>query len=245
MNFDDKYVLILDDEPYAMKQSYKSITNFVTPKHVFCAKSALEAIKIMEGEKIDLAFIDIEMPDTNGFTVVEYIASNFINTKYVFLTGHTEFGAKSYDYEPLDFLIKPIDIIRLKKTFERFDKSLIHEEVQDNLVAVDTGTGFILLSPTDICYIAKENRKILIQCDNQSYKVNSSLDELEIIFSDYGFIRTHQSFLVPLSRIESVEHSRFGNTYSAKLNSGQLIPVSRNRYGKLRDYLFSRGIKFI
>lgn len=245
MNLENIKVLIVDDDAAVIQQSKSAIAGFVQEKNIICATSAIETIKIVETQKVDLAFIDVEMPDTNGFLISDYIRSARLQIKYVFLTGHVELGAKSYDYEPLDFLSKPIDIVRLKKTFEKYESSLSFKDFSENFVAVETNAGFMLISPSDISYIAKENRRTLIYCTDKTYSVKYSLDELEVIFSDYDMFRTHQSYLVSIRKLAGVFPTDFGRTYFAKLNDGGSVPVSRYKYAKLREHLSSRGIRFM
>lgn len=241
----DVKVLILDDEPAVLEQSRIAVANFVSEGNIICSSSAIETMRIIETQPVDLVFIDVEMPDTNGFSVADYIASVNSKIKYVFLTGHSELAAQSYDYEPLDFLSKPIDILRLRKTFERYEASFVNKDFSKERIAVDTSAGFVLLSPSEISYISKENRKTLIHCTNKTYSVQYSLDEMEMIFRNFGLLRVHQSYLAPLARIVSVMPADFGKTYWAKLKDGNKVPVSQKRYPQLREHLSSRGIRFL
>lgn len=245
MKLENTIVLLLDDMISCLEESKIAISEFVKEENIVCASSAVEAMRIIESRPIDLAFLDVEMPMTNGFSMAKYISKKQPKIKYVFLTGHSELGAESYDYEPLDFLCKPIDIIRLRKTFERYEMATQKKDFNSDMVAIDTNAGFILLSPYKINYISKENRKTLIHCSDQVYQVQYSLEELGIIFSEYGIFRTHQSFLVTLNRIVRVEQADFGKTYTAILDGGKKVPVSRNQYGKLREHLANSGIRFM
>ena len=245
MSFDNIKALLLDDETISLEHSRAVLESYLPQDHIFAVHSAVEAMRLLEIETVDLVFIDIEMPDTNGFSMAEYIHTTYPQIKVVFLTGHVELGMKSFDYEPLDFLSKPVDVLRLRKTLERFEAACRRGNRSGELVALDTGTGLSLLSPADILYIAKEKRKTVIHCVEQQYAVQYTLDELEVIFGDYGIFRTHQSFLVPLHRIVSVLPADFGKTYFANLNDGSQIPVSRIQYSKLRGYLSQQGIRIL
>lgn len=238
-------VLIVDDDPISLEQSRQKIARCAENGQLFTAQNAEEVLAVLERTPIDLAFVDVEMPDTDGFTVVEYLRRRQPQAKYVFLTGHSELGAKSYDYEPLDFLCKPVDALRLRRTFDRFARSRGGHRPAGEQVAVEGANGFVLISPADILYIARENRKTVIHCLRENHTVKYSLDELETIFSDFGLFRLHQSYLVPLERIASVRRAEFGKTYSAALTDGTQIPVSREKYGALRDYLARAGIPFV
>ena len=239
-------VLIVDDDEKSLALSRRTMEHLVDPDRIRCARSAAETMALLESEKIDLAFLDIDMPDTSGFAIAEYIARNQPQTKLVFLTGYVDFAARSYDYEALDFLIKPIDLMRLRKTMERYEARSQQQTKDYERIAVDTSVGFVLLSPEEIAYVGKERRTVTLHCTGGSqYVVRHSMDELEAVFSDYGFLRIHQSYLAPLSNIISVRPSRFGKTYEAVLSDGASLPVSREKYQKLRSFLVSRGVQFI
>ena len=245
MNYSNLRVLVLDDEPVSMEQTQAALKAFLPEENIFCAASTVEAMRILEFHPVEIVFLDIEMPDTDGFSVAEYIHESYPHVKVVFLTGHVELGAKSFDYEPFDFLGKPIDVMRLRKTLDRFEASKRDSAFSKELVAVDTGTGLVMLAPSDILYIAKEKRRTVIHCAGQDYTVPYSLEEMEAIFSDYGLFRTHQSVLVPLSKIISVRSAEFGKTYVATLSGGVQVPVSRIQYSKLRGHLTAQGIRIL
>ena len=162
----------------------------------------------------------------------------------MFLTGHADFALESYDYEPVDYLIKPVDLSRLARTFERLEDR--REQRPSGKVAVRFGQEYDLVDPQKIAYICKEKRKIWIRMeDGSEYQTTSSLEELEKIFEDYGFFRCHQSFLIPIADVERVSTGRFGQTYEATLQNGTVIPVSRGKYGLLREKLETLGIPFV
>lgn len=240
-------VLIVDDDEKSLLLSRYAMEQLVPPERIHCARTAAEALRTLETEKIDLAFLDIDMPDTSGFSIADDIRRTRPQTSYVFLTGYVNFAAQSYDYEPLDFLTKPIDLMRLRKTLERYEaRKQPSAPRSGERIAVDTSEGFVLLAPQEIAYIGKELRLIQLHCrSGQSYTVRHSLDELESVFSDFGFFRIHQSYLAPLSNIISVRASHFGKTYEAVLSDQTCLPVSRDRYQKLRSYLMDRGIRFL
>ena len=116
-------VLIIDDEPVVLEESRRKIAVYVEEQGIYTASDSEKVMSILASTPVDLVFIDMQMPDTDGFAIASYIQSALPETRYVFLTGHAELGAKSYEYEPLDFLCKPLDVLRLQKTFERFEKS--------------------------------------------------------------------------------------------------------------------------
>lgn len=238
-------VLLVDDDGHALTQSKSKIEIYVPPERIFTATNSVEIMRIVESVPIDLAFLDVEMPDTDGFFVANYLQENQPKAKYVFLTGHVELGAKSYDYEPLDFLCKPMDVMRLQKTFERFARTRQGAAGREERIAIEAAAGLVMIYPSEISYITRENRKSVIYCGDQKYTVRSSLDELELIFSDFGLFRCHQSYLIPLGKIRQVKPSEFGRTFWAVLDTGDRIPVGRSKYAPLRQEISEYGARFI
>lgn len=237
-------VLVIDDNSQAAKGSIEAIQNFVPKEQIQYAQNAAEAMQILREGQTRLVFLDIDMPDTSGFSLADYLDTHYKGIPYVFLTGYADFALQSYEHEPLDFLTKPVDVIRLQKTFDRFEAR--GERGASGKVAVQTAQGFALLSPETILYIAKEGRKNFIYCDSgQTYEVGHTLGELEVILEEYGFFRCHQSYLVPFERIERVSMSGFGKTYGAVLEDGTTVPVSRDKYPLLRKSLVKRGVRFM
>lgn len=241
-------VLIVDDDAPSLNMSRKAMEALLPAENIRCASTAAETIAILGEGQVDLVFLDIDMPDTSGFSIAEYLGKNCPQVKFVFLTGYVDFAARSYDYEPLDFLTKPIDLMRLRKTLERYELRSQPSATPPacERIAIDTNDGFTLVYPAEIAYIGKEHRVLMLHCLNgNQFVVRHSLDELESIFSDFGFFRIHQSYLVPLNNITSVRPARFGRTYEAVLGEGICLPVSRDKYQKLRSFLTSRGVQFI
>lgn len=238
-------ILILDDDPVSLEQSRQKIGRYVEERRIYTAGNSEAAMEILGRVPVNLAFIDIEMPDADGFSVADYIKSAFPRVKYVFLTGHTELGAKSYDYEPLDFLSKPVNVLRLQKTFERYRRSQGAEPRSQEQIAVESTTGFVLIKPEDILYITREHRKVLLCCRKQRYTLKTSLEELALMLEEEGLFRCHQSYLVSLRHVTGVVQSDYGRTYTACLDNGERIPVSRSRYLPLKERMQLDGTQFL
>lgn len=238
-------VLIVDDEPASLERSRESIALYVEERGIHTAANAAQVMTALQSIPVDLAFVDIEMEDTDGFAVAGYLQSVRPEAKYVFLTGHAELGAKSYDYEPLDFLCKPVSALRLQKTFERFRRAAGPGREAVEQIAIESTGGFVLISPGEILYATRERRKVAVCCEGRSYTVASTLDELELIFGEFGLFRCHQSYLVSLRHVAGVSQSDFGRTYWAQLKGGQRVPVSRGKYAAMQERMRSRGVQFL
>ncbi len=236
-------VLLVDDQPIAAEDSIAALKHYVSEAQIIYAEDVSKAMQVLGTRNVSLVFLDIEMPGMSGFSLAACLEEKHKEIPYVFLTGHADFAVESYEYEPVDFLTKPVDVDRLGKTFERVEK---RNMPGNGKVAIRTGQDYTLFEPKEICYICKEKRKVFIRLkDGKEYQAAQSLDELERIFIDYGFFRCHQSFLIPLGDICQVGSSMFGQTYEASLGEKIIVPVSRSKYTKLKDELQFLGIPFV
>lgn len=240
MNYEVE-VLLLDDEEESLVFSKHVLMCFIPERMIHTAKNVEEALNQIHTFKIQLAFLDVELTHSDGFTFTDYIHKNHPEITVVILTGHVDLGAKSYDYEPFDFLVKPVDVLRLERTLQRFQKIQTEKKTSD--IVIETGDGIIKLNVKEIIYISKNGNNCMIHCAfGQVHKINSTLEKIEAILGSQNYVRTHQSFLAPLDRIRQMKLSKFGSTYEAVLDSGDVIPVSRNKYGQLKEAIIRRSV---
>lgn len=199
-----------------------------------------EVIEILQEKNIDLLFLDIEMGDINGIDLAKHIKSLYEDIMIIFVTGHPGFALKGYEVYPVDFLIKPINILRLEKALQKV-RELTGEKTlsKDIKIGLNISGGIQMINLNDIVYIEKQGRKIALICkdDNTLYS-NDTMKNLDSILSSYNFYRTHQSFIVPLDKINSIKPDKFTRSYSIELeNSKKIIPLSRNKYSDLKTTL--------
>ena len=237
-------ILLVDDQEIPAQESIRSLEHFVPRECIHYVSSAAEAMDYLRERGADLVFLDIDMPGTSGFSLAEYMTMHHKEVPYVFLTGYANFAAKSYDYEPVDFLTKPIDLVRLRKTFERLDKT--ETKPESGRIALHTKQGYMLIDPRNILHISKVRRKVQLVCkDGRQLTVNNALEELEVILSDWGFFRCHQSYLIRLEDIQEIVPNSFGQTYDAVLANGVTVPISRSKTQALREALQNQGVRFL
>ena len=155
-------VLLLDDEEASLELSRQAIARYISDQSIYLATTVEEAIDILQERQIGLAFLDVELKSSDGFSFCQYIHQKYPKVKVVILTGHVDFGAKSYDYEPFDFLVKPVDLLRLERTFSRFAKR--KKEENASRLVIETSTGFAMLNMYEIIYIAKNGNICEVHC---------------------------------------------------------------------------------
>lgn len=240
--------LLVDDEPLCLEALKSSLSSFDYVKIIGEVLNGSDVVKIMEKAEteIDLIFLDIEINDVNGFDLANFIQSKNPETKIIFLTGHAGFALKGYEYEPIDFLTKPINIVRLEQALSRVKSLKYHNEpVKDLKIGIHVEGGFEIISVNDIAYIEKKGRKIFIVCKNKEvFNSRDSLQKLESVFGNYGFFRSHQSFLIPVDNVKSIHADEFSRTYTVQLNGvKEALPLSRDKYVELKELLKKNGMK--
>lgn len=241
--------LLVDDEPVCLDGLVAALDAFPYVTVVGTAQSGGEAAGILQREAVDLVFLDIEMADVSGFELARHIQNAYPDVMIVFLTGHVDFALDGYEFKPLDFLIKPVNPLRLERVLLRAREQIeAAGATQENSVRIGLPVdgGLEIIEVNQLLYIEKEGRKVFLVCrDGARYRSYDTLQKLLSIFEPYGFFRCHQSFLVRLSAIKSVHLDASKNSYNIRLTGTDArIPLSRNKYSELKELLRQRGMKF-
>ena len=240
-------VLLVDDEQISLDVLNDDLKNFDFVEVVGLLKSGEVVIKFLQNNKVDVIFLDIEMNDIDGFEVANHIRKYYSDTMIVFLTGHTDFALESYEYYPTDFLTKPLNLLRLDQTLSRI-KNIKSQKMKERKIKIGVNVegGFELIDVDEISYIERRGRKTCIICSNgEVFNAKDSLQQLEMIFENYDFFRSHQSFIIPIKKIKKITLDEFKRTYNIQLKGvKELLPLSRDKYGELKHLLLKRGMKF-
>lgn len=243
-------ILLVDDDKNSMNITKQALELFTDISVIGTASSGMEAISFVKENSVDLVLLDIEMDEMNGFEVASYLHKHYPNIQYVFVTGHTDFALDSYDYQPLSFLIKPISISRLERVLELAKEKCQPQsdrEPPKKQIGIHVDSRLEIVNIDDVAYLETSGRKVKVVCKyGKILETTETLKKLYQIFEDYGFYRSHQSFVVQIALIESVSSDMFHRSYLIKLKGiKEEIPLSRDNYSDLRALLDERGIKII
>lgn len=243
--------LIVDDEKTAMDATSSALSNFSQIEIAAAVNDSAGMIAALKENKIDVAFLDIEMPENSGFEMAQYIGKNYPSVLILFVTGHTNFALDCYEFEPVDFLVKPINLLRLERAIGRIEKRLAgrtgaESPVKQTKIGIHFEGGYQIISIDSIKYIEKRGRKIFLEtAQDETLLSKYSLGQLEQMLTEHGFFRCHQSFIIPLANIISVQNNVFGKSYFIALKGvSEKIPLSRNKYTELKELLANKGILF-
>jgi len=209
--------IIIDDEIEAQSILSKLLEPYNEINIIAKASSVEEAlIKILEYNP-ELIFLDIEMPNKNGFELVELLNKNNISVSIIFVTAFNQFAIDAFKVSAFDYLLKPVDILELKKSIVRY-KSLKANEIPNNYnklldevnftnkIRFNTRTGFVLINKSSISHcIADNNYTVIYHSDNKNEIVSQTLGNVEKLLNDKTFYRIGRSCIINLTFLDKID----------------------------------------
>lgn len=227
MEIEKTRCLIIDDEPLAIKVIRTYLTRLDSFEIAGECKNALKAIEFLMKEKIDLMFLDINMPEITG---LEFLTSIPNPPHVIITTAFSEYAIEGYDLDVIDFLIKPISFERFLKAINRYcnrtrssnARNVINssESHEKKYIHIQDGKNIFKLQYEDILYFEGYGEYVKVVNTNKTYLVRDSMTEFENRFSPNYFIRIHKSYIVNIQKI-----TRF-NTTHVLINNIEL-PIGR------------------
>ena len=232
--------IIVDDES-AVRNSIRSLitANFNDIQIIATAGNVAEGVEALNREKPDLLFLDVEMPDGNGFDLLKKISP--VNFRVIFVTGHQEYALDAIKVSALDYVLKPIDTDELIRAVEKAREVINQEEqnlklqvLNENLqckkvlkrIILHTADHLQLVSVTDIIRAeADSNYTLFWLSGNRKIMVSKTIKEFNSLLANSGFIRVHQSHLVNLEHIDRFMKKDGG---WLRMKDGSSVPVSPN-----------------
>ncbi len=183
---------------------------------------------------IDLIFLDIQMKLLNGLATAERIRQKDEKVSIIFLTTLTQYGLEGYKYQASDYIIKPIQYIRLKAEINQWLKQHRKENAPSIVISNDTGRCKVMLN--SLSYVETSGRKLRLHTEEGEVMCNKSMKEMENELSDRGFARCHTSCLVNLHYVKNAN----GKDLQVQLVTGETIPISQPKrkafMERLADY---------
>lgn len=235
------HILLVDDEPHARSHLAALLEDFPNVTVAGSVSGGAEAISFLRRTAVDLIFLDIEMGDVSGFDLARHIQSVYPKVMLVFLTGHVDFALNGYEFQPLDFLIKPVNPLRLERVILQAEEQLGKRTPKTPAVRVglQVNGGLEIIQVYSILYIEKQGRKVyLVPAKGSRYQSYDTMQKLQGIFELYGFFRCHQSFLVRLDAMQGVYLDEPRKCHKILLfGTEEQIPLSRGKYPELRERL--------
>lgn len=243
--------IIVDDEIGSIKSLQWELDLCAIKVDVIATfQDSRQALAFIKSTEIDLLFLDIEMPNLNGFDMLN--ALDHIPFDIIFITAYDQFAVKAFEISAIDYLLKPVDNEMLMKSLnkiisknefgmmerklELLFKTLNSKEKNFSTLAIPSmdGLDFIEVGEVMRCE-SSSNYTTLFLVDGQRIVASKTLKEIESMLPEDQFFRIHHSHIV---NIKFIRKYRKGKTGVIVLKNGDLIPVSRSRK---TDFLSSFG----
>lgn len=197
--------LLVDDESPAIELLKTHISMLDNLEIVAGCYSAMEAFEILKKERVDLMFLDIEMPVLQG---LDFLKSLQQPPKVIITTAYREYAIEGYDLDIVDYLLKPISFSRFVKSVDRYyerSTPIINTsnevKIDETFFYVNVNKKHIKIVFDDILYIESLKDYVRIHTTKQKLVVKSNIGKIEAQLPKSLFLRTHRSFIVALDKI--------------------------------------------
>jgi DNA-binding LytR/AlgR family response regulator len=218
--------LIVDDEPIARKIIQGYVEKIPSLSVVGVCQNGIEALSFLAESKVDLLFLDINMPELSGMEVAKTLVGSD-SPAIVFTTAYPDFAVEGFDVDAIDYLVKPISFERFFRAVQRvqnaFEKSVSAEK---NTIFIRANRKQHQVELSDILYLEAYGDYVKVHCNEKMLVTKERLSNFDSLLPTSMFIRTHRSYIVQFAAIEYIEgnHLRIGET---------MIPVSQGYRGRL------------
>ena len=258
--------LIVDDEPLARRGIRQLLAPYADIVVVGECRNGREALTSLDASAPDLVFLDVQMPEMDGFGVVRARGAARM-PHVIFVTAYDEFAVRAFETHALDYLVKPVNegrfAIALQRVRERmrFTEALEltrrigelleshdrHGEVGEataralaltptRRLVVPTSSGDLVLDVDEIDWIQAEDYYAAIHARGRRHLIREALASLEQRLDPNRFIRVHRSAIVPVDRVREMRSVSTGECVLV-LRDGTRVPVSRRRREQVAELI--------
>ncbi len=229
--------LIIDDDATARLIVNKLCTSVDDIEVVKEFSNAIEAIKFLNSNTVDVIFLDIHMPSFSGFDFIKTLKAP---PKIILTTSDRNFALDAFEYScVIDYLVKPIQLERFKKAIDKLSIFEKNGETNDakpssepsvNDLYVNIDRRLIKINIPDIYLIEAKGDYIKIKTESSNHIVHSTLKKIESKLPSDMFLKVHRSYVINIHRIIDIEDN-------SVLIKKDVIPVSRSNRGELMKRL--------
>ncbi|MCL9805787.1 LytTR family DNA-binding domain-containing protein [Flavobacterium amniphilum] len=240
--------ILVDDEPNARSLLRNLINDHCKGIEIIEeAPDVKTAVKLLNKHAIDIVFLDIEMPNENGFALFDYFENPTFET--IFCTAYSEYAIKAFEVSAADYLLKPISISKLQLAVEKAIKqqgqnqilqkiNLLKENITVNQlqkIALPQADGLTFLKIEDILYFEADGSYTHVITNTEKYLISKKIKEFdELLQGDSRFFRVHRSYLVNIQMILKY-NKKEGSTLL--FENGKVIPVAREKKSEFDEFI--------
>jgi len=225
--------VVVDDEPLARSSLKVLLGRDPEIELVSECGSGIEALREIRGKKPDLVFLDVQMPECDGFDVLEQLGKD-LPPAMVFVTAYDQYALRAFEAGALDYLLKPFDNARFGKSLERAKERIaLGKDAAPRKIerlAIKNAGEILFLKISEIDWIEAADYYVCLHVGARTHLLRRSMNEVEEELGAGMFCRIHRSAIVNLERVNRLETSEEGGT-DVVLGDGTRLGLSR-RYRK-------------
>jgi two-component system, LytTR family, response regulator len=215
-------VAIVDDEPPARRKVRRMVEAANDTEVVGEAGSGSEAIELVNRCRPNLLFLDIQLPDMDGFGVIDALGPR-PGLQVVFVTAFDHHAVKAFEVRALDYLLKPVAPTRFIQMLDRVRERLSKRGAP---ITLDTGSGVSLVYSADISLAESARNYVIVHARGESFHIRSTLDAFAEQLDPETFVRINRSQLLNLTHVRELRPITHGD-YRAFLRDGTELNWSR------------------
>jgi len=247
-------ILVVEDEPLAREGLKLLLGRQPQVESVSEARNAREAIALIREQKLDLVFLDVQMPRTDGFAVVQAVGAERM-PPVIFVTAHDQYAIRAFEIAAIDYLLKPVTEERFALAFQRAIGRLQGSPQQDatNQVlalldsianpprqlerfAVRSGEHTTFVPVNEVDWIEAFQNYVRLHAGPATYLLHVPMNSIESVLDSNRFLRIHRSHIVNVRRIARLWPIAHGQ-YSVELKSGLRLQSGRTYCERIRRAL--------
>jgi two-component system LytT family response regulator len=235
-------VMVVDDEPLARSNLTVLLRLDPEIEIVKECESGMDALAEIRNCRPDLVFLDVEMPECDGFDVLEMLGGE-MPAAVIFVTAYHQYALRAFEAGALDYLLKPFDNARFGMALERAKKRVAEDtrspQSKDRL-AVKSAGQVLFLKFSEIDWIEAADYYSCLHVGAKTHLLRRSMAELDEELDQAVFCRIHRSTIVQLDRIRGLQLNENGE-YDVLLHNGTRLKLSRRYRKELQTRLGARG----
>lgn len=219
--------VIIDDEPKAIDVIKRYCNDSEAIEVLATFRSPVKAIEFLQEEVVDLVFLDINMPKLNGLEFLNVLETK---PKVIFTTAYSEYALESYNYDTIDYLVKPIEFQRFLKAITKAkavifsskeSSSAATETNEDKIIYIKSGSQLHKVKVNDILYLEKDGNYLTFYTKDKKILSRQNMKDIFDVLDPEKFLRVHKSYVVGIQHMDIIE------THQIKIGNTK-IPVGRN-----------------
>lgn len=229
---------LVDDELLALAELETLLSPFPQIKIIGKSDRSSKAITEINDLKPDLIFLDINMPGTNGFELLENLDES---PEVIFVTAYDEYALKAFEVNALDYLLKPVNPDRLREAIGKITKRIpenkgnaLEKLSLDKKIFIKDGEKCFFVPIKDIALIESDGNYVKVHFENKKPLLHKSLTYMESRLPDDVFFRANRQYIINLNFINNIE-PYFNSTLLVEMKGGLKVDLSQRQSVKFRE----------